>query len=404
MLYRLAILLFLFASTAAEATSWIDLFSANELYTDTPNARAAALGDAGTAVITGAAAAWWNPSSLSRLTRWEATLESYHNLPEAKWLDATRQEVAIAAPLGDKGRGVALSMDRYDWGTIPIYDDSGAGHVVGHSQVSTTQTAISMGWTAKRTLDLGLTAKWIHVNNGHSIVNWEDAIGNAYALDAGTTWRPQMAIPSQVALVLANLSTNLKWNRVSKWPVPTYLRMGYSATPLQTAHASLTVVAEARKGFGWQEYSYYRLTMNGEDAYWDNDGNLTNNPIDEDGYANRPAYGSQIDWEPLPRSLVTSWFRQGVREELKQATYHIGLEYTHQISLPISGLSESIVSVRGGRLADPSRGRRSWTWGLGLELNHLQVDYSMELQGPLGRTTWIPVYDHLQRLTWSLKL
>lgn len=411
----LLLLLPTFQSRLLSAAEWSEPCALHWLVDSPPGARETALGEAGTALAEGPPAAWWNPAGLAGLLAREVVFESVaiHHMRVDK--PPVRCELAIAWPIGARC-GAALRMDRMDWGDPGRYDGPWPLALIQGERSCDQVIGLSAGFAATKTLSLGATAEWIHSlvekpNMHMGEAECSGSISDSPAFDLGLRWQPASATPIHVGLVLAELGPQ---RRLSDYfdpgildhgtaPLPTHLRLGLAAMPLRVAGTELTLTGELTKGLVHQFLdSVVRVTLDGQPAYWDESGFLTTDPTDDQGHARAPAFRTKYDHDPSLLAVFSDWFRQGPREELHLATYHLGAELTRSFDLPQVGGCR--LALRGGRIVDASSGRRSWSWGLGWEAWRLSLDFSQESQGLIGGSRRLGYHDRTQRLSVGLVL
>jgi hypothetical protein len=397
-----------FLTGLTSASSWLMPCAQRWLVDVPPGARQAALGEAGSVVSSGPLAAWWNPAGLADLDAPGLSAESRASQPSMAWLDRSRSEFALALPARWLKGGVALSYDRQDYGDgffhradpeSPNFNDD-----------YDLQAGLSVGTHLTQALRGGITVKWIHMRAEMRSGLWPptDIVGKSWALDLGLQWKVPARIPLQAGLVLADMGPEFRYNLdLGKDPLPSHLRMGIAATPLKLKGLDLSLAAEVRKGLVDRFIDHLTPLIgdannDGVDGalYWDEDFNLTEDATDAQGHPRARAYQASYQQVLPPRSLLTSWFRHGVKEELHQTSYHLGAEVSRPFELPRLGACRA--ALRGGRLVDVSEGRRSWTWGLGLEAWHVSLDYSREIQVSKGDNWAFKNWDRNQRLSLGL--
>lgn len=149
-IFRVAIILFLLANLIAivEAKN----ISTAQFLKLGAGARAAALGDAFTAISDDVTAAYWNPAGLTQLKTTEVSLMQNSGLVSTNY-----QYAGAAFPTGH--HTVALSIYRMDYGTIDRYT---AGDVRdGSFGANSLAAAFSVGGSFSEELRWGLSAKLI---------------------------------------------------------------------------------------------------------------------------------------------------------------------------------------------------------------------------------------------------
>lgn len=184
--------------------------------------RAIGMGEAHTALVDDAYAAYWNPAALTRLAQPEAAF-MYNRLFQAM----DQQYFSYAHPLRP-GRGLAGSLTRFSAGSFESYDANGARR--GTVDASDTALALSYGhlldlpWSRAPEVSVGVGGKWIREQLGRFSAQ-------GFALDLGLLvaglepWLGDSARGLRLGAALRHVGPGLKFNSESA-PLPRTLSIG----------------------------------------------------------------------------------------------------------------------------------------------------------------------------------
>lgn len=197
----------------------------------TPDARHAALGDAGVASSPDASSTYWNPGTLS-------FIESAYggSLSYTPWLGKITNDMSIVYLTGyykiTREQTVGLSMKYFDMGDFFARSNSNVDEGTFHPRDFSFDLTYSRLLTEN--FSVGLTGRFIHSNllgqyNGSSIIDAKP--GNSVAADVGVYYFSDMkgAKTSRFSLgaVISNIGPKLSnSNDNNRSPLPTNLRLG----------------------------------------------------------------------------------------------------------------------------------------------------------------------------------
>lgn len=199
--------------------------------TISPDARHAALGDAGVASTPDATSTYWNPATLT-------FIESAYggSLSYTPWLGKITNDMSISYLTGyykiTREQTVALSMKYFDMGDFFARSSSNIDEGTFHPRDFSFDLTYSRLLTEN--FSVGLTGRFIHSNllgsyNGNSITDTKP--GNSVAVDMGVYYFTELkgAKTSTLSLggVISNIGPKLSnSNDLSSNPLPTNLRVG----------------------------------------------------------------------------------------------------------------------------------------------------------------------------------
>lgn len=318
-----------------------------------PDARAGAMGEAGTAIADDVNAIYWNPAGLAFLDYFEApygfdnaepmdyrqfALSFTPWLPQfnadlyyayatyGQHIEALNGTVAANFILMNLGEFIRTASDGRElgrfisnefslglsYGTI-IGDDLGAGIQVRYIQSNLTPTGLSTSGDA--------------------------GIGRSVSFDVGFLWKPIDLGPLEdrlaVGFNLQNLGPRITYVSQAD-PLPTMLKFGVAYKLFEDEFNKITITTDVAKLM-----------------------------------VNRDSLGS----DPLPQSLVTSWQNRG-------GEFAMGMEYWYQ----------DIIAFRGGYFTEPAAlgDRNFFTLGAGIKYDIFKLDFgyilTVENNHPLGNT------------------
>lgn len=300
-----ALLAVLLASTPAGAA---DSFGAGEAGTSAAaflklaaDARAAGMGQAVSAAVDDASAAFWNPAGLARLRFRHAALS--HAGSGRSWSNdsfAYAHPVRSPRPRSPRERdletdqlgGLAVALLSHTSGRLREVDN--AGNETGDS-LAPRDLAATLAWGASvwRGLDVGLSLKYIS-----SKIQAEAAAG---AVDFGARWRTTVSDTEAayaLAVVIRNAGGRLKFREASD-PLPLAAVVGQALAPVRSLTLTADLVAprdrSAYASFGaeWKAPSALGMTACLRAGY---DGRLTSKEVSG---VTTTTLGGGVDFERL---------------------------------------------------------------------------------------------------------
>lgn len=316
-----------------------------------PDARGAALGDAGVSLSPTPASADWNPSALAFSYEQFEVQATY-----TPWLAALNLDDVYLANLQAYGKisdteSIYGSLRYFSLGTIPFTDEAGNSISEGRPY----EMAAHIGYVRQ------LSDKWSGSIGGELIVSslargiqipttGEQARnGVAGAATLGATYKDELAIASgadlTVGMAIRHLGSKISYSTSgSRDFIPTTLGLGASLKTYFDDYNSLTFVLEGNK----------LLVPSFQIDTTDADGN------------NRPDWTDQNPVEALFNSFGDA--DGGFGEEMREINLSTGIEYWYAEQF----------AARVGYFHEPTTkgGRQYMTLGVGLRYNVLGLDFS----------------------------
>lgn len=307
-----------------------------------PNARASAMGDAGTGIATDINALYWNPGGLAFMEERQASLSFSKWLPQfnadlfysygayGQYVEAVEGTMAVNFILMNLGEFTKTDINGRDLGRFrsneftlgvsyatTISDDVGGGIQLRYIQSNLAETANSQGEGS--------------------------GVGVSVGFDLGVMWQPQnLSIAGldledklSFGINLQNVGPSVTYNAQSD-PLPTMLRLGAGINVVRDEFNDLTFAIDVAK-------LLVRRDEKGADK--------------------------------IPKSFYTAWRNPGVELSL-------GAEYWY----------EQLVALRAGYFTEPAGiGNREYlTFGAGVRYDIFGLDFSfinpMEENHPLANT------------------
>ena len=315
----------------------------------TPDARGAAMGDAGLALSPDANAIHYNASRLA-FTDQELALSATYT----PWLQALGlNDVYLAYLAGfkqlDENQTVGLSLRYFSLGDIAYTNENNEPQGTGKPN----EFEIAGTYARRLTPNLGLsiTAKYINSNlaAGQQVQGQIIEAGQSIAADLGVTYRSEPLGPSGNLLTIGGAITNIG-SKISytldtiRDFLPANLGIGAAYTFNLDQYNQITVTAETNKL-------------------------LVPTPCPP-GATNCPRTQNEIDDLSPISGLLTSFgdAPDGFSEELKEFTFSLGAEYWYAQQF----------AVRAGYFHEDQTkgGRRYLTAGLGLKYNIFGINLS----------------------------
>lgn len=218
----------------------------------TPDARHAALGDAGAASSPDAASAYWNPGKLAFIQSAVGGSLSY-----TPWLGKITNDMSISYLSAyykiTREQTVGLSMKYFDMGDFFARNNENVDEGTFNPRDFTFDLTYSRLLTEN--FSVGLSGRFIHSNllgqyNGNSIVDAKP--GNSVAADIGVYYFTELKGAKTKTLSLAGVISNIgpkmsNSNDDNRSPLPTNLRLGASYMAELDMYNSFTFLLDFNK-------------------------------------------------------------------------------------------------------------------------------------------------------------
>ncbi len=325
-----------------------------------PNARADAMGEAGTGLADDAAANFWNPAGLSFLPGQEVSLTHSAWLPQFQQSDLFYDYLAYRNYIEDIGGTFGASITYLSLGEFSETTPDGPEVV---NTFRAYEMAATVGYSTRVTDDLGigLNLRYIHSSLAPFNVQGQDrkGVASTVSFDIALMWRPrnlgEIGNRFNVGVNLSNLGPKLTYIDADQAdPLPTQLRLGIGVDVLKSQYNNVTAIVD-----------FARLLIRRYPA-----------PVNDAGVP----IGDPPPPDDLPKSLITAWEDGG----LKKVTIGTGVEYWYG--------EPKLISLRFGYFYEhPDYGNRKFlTFGAGVRYDIYGFDFSylstIEENHPLSET------------------
>ncbi|MDO7885272.1 type IX secretion system outer membrane channel protein PorV [Hymenobacter cheonanensis] len=376
------VLLALAAPAALAQVATADLHTittAVPILTLSPDARGAALGDAGVATSPDANGAFYNPGKLGFVDYKYAISPSY-----SPWLRQITDDMSLSylsgySKLGDRG-AIAASLMYFSLGQIDYRDGSNLPN--GSFNPKEYAFTVSYGQKLGENFGLGISARYVRSNLVGNYTGNDAQAGNSFAADLGLYYSKDATIGTGVYnLAFGAAITNIGNKMVYGDPnnasfLPTQLRIGTAITREIDTYNKITLVFDATKL-------------------------LVPSPYYEDPY--NPANAASVKATNDARQqqgIVSGIFNSfsdapgGFKGELQEINLHGGLEYWY---------NNTIAARVGYFYENPHTGDRQYlSFGLGARLSVFGVDGTYLVPNsqanPLAQTIRVSLHFNLNKL------
>ncbi len=380
---RLAPALVLLTSSAALAQTTIrTITTAVPILTLSPDARGAALGDAGVATSPDANAAFYNPGKLGFVEYKYAASPSY-----SPWLRQVTDDMSLSylsgyGKVGDRG-AIAASLMYFSLGRIDYRDGSNLPN--GTFDPKEYALSVSYGQKLGENFGLGISARYVRSNLVGNTPGNDAQAGNSFAADLGVYYSKDATIGTGVynlafGAALSNLGNKMVYADPSNASfLPTQLRLGTALTREIDSYNKITLAFDATKLL--IPSPYYEDPYNASDATQVNRVRQTNLERQQQGIVS----GIFSSFHDSPA---------GFKGELQEINLHTGLEYWY---------NNTIAARVGYFYENPNSGDRQYlSFGLGARLSVFGVDGTYLVPNaqanPVANTIRVSLHFNLNKL------
>ncbi|UYZ57745.1 type IX secretion system outer membrane channel protein PorV [Hymenobacter latericus] len=235
------------AAQAQQKTNTIT--TAVPFITISPDARSAALGDAGAAISPDANAPFHNAGKLGFLRNPYGASASY-----SPWLRNVTDDMSISALSGYKKLGqrsaLAASLTYFDLGSIDFR--SSTNQPEGTFNPKEYSVSLTYGQKLSEYLGVGVTTRYIRSNlTGSQIA--DSRPGNAFAVDLGVYYNRDVSIGAgdynlAFGAAVSNIGNKITYTRADQADfLPTNLKLGTAITRELDAFNKITLTVDANK-------------------------------------------------------------------------------------------------------------------------------------------------------------
>ncbi|GAB2956170.1 type IX secretion system outer membrane channel protein PorV [Hymenobacter coalescens] len=317
--------------------------------TISPDARSAALGDAGVATSPDSNAPFYNAGKLGFLQNPYGLSPSY-----TPWLRNVTDDMSLISAAGYKKFGqrsaLAASLTYFDLGEIQFRDND--NNETGSFNPKEYSVAISYGQKLSDYFGLGATARYIRSNlTGNQ--GQDSRPGNALAVDLGAYYSRDVSIGASdynlsFGAAVANIGNKITYTRANQADfLPTNLKLGTAITRELDAYNKITLTVDAAKLLVPTPYYIEGKELNDPDVVAENEKRSNQSIVS----------GMLNSFSDAPG---------GFSEELKEINISAGAEYWYN----------DLLAARVGYFYEnPMKGDRQYlSLGLGLRYQVFGVD------------------------------
>jgi hypothetical protein len=326
-----------------------------------PDARASAMGDVGTAIADDINAIYWNPAGLGFKSyvnpeaEFQEDLIPYRQvaLTYSKWLpqfnaDLFYSTASFGHYFASLDGTVAASFVFMNLGEFTKTDEQ--GREKGKFISNEWTLGVSYGTQITNDLAFGFQLKYIHSNLTPKSANdgsGDAGTGQSGALDLGLLWKPSkldifgwdISKKLSLGINIQNIGPKVTYRKEAD-PLPTNLRLGSAFNLYSDEFNDLKVAIDVSKTLVY-----------------------------------RDDFGS----DPIPKSFISAWKNPGVE-------FAVGTEYWYKYN------NIPIFALRGGYFTEPAKlgNRKYFTFGAGVKYDAFNLDFSFisptEENHPLANT------------------
>ncbi|WMJ75613.1 type IX secretion system outer membrane channel protein PorV [Cytophagaceae bacterium ABcell3] len=342
-----------------------------------PDARAAALGDAGAATSPDANSIFWNPAKLAFIENDMGASISY-----TPWLRKLVNDMSLSYLTAYKKitreQAIGFQLKYFNMGNIQFTDQ--AGQPLNEFRPREFSTGLTYSRKLSDNMGVAIGMKYIHSNLAGNFTlasTGEPARpGNTAAGDIGWYYNRDLQLggtPANLALgaAITNIGAKISYSgNDDRDFIPTNLRVGAAFTTELDPYNKITFIADVNKLMVPTPPVYKR----------DEDGRILTYP---DG-SNRTLAGRPVEDRSLINGMITSFYDApgGFQEELRELYYSFGIEYWYN----------DLFAVRGGYFHEHRyKGNRQYfTMGFGVRYQVFGLDFAymvpLQQNHPLAET------------------
>jgi hypothetical protein len=351
-----------------------------------PGSRPAGMGEAFVALADDASATWWNPAGLGFSRGKDFRFMHSDWLPAFKLDDIFFDFLAGSVHLPNLGGTLGASIIYMNEGDQTHTDEN--GNVLGVITSREYALGLSYGQQLNPDLAVGFGAKLIVSDLADGQVGNQDiGTGISFGLDVGTlwkTWVPFTQIPMNLGAAISNIGPEISYvDEKQADPLPTNLKLGTALNLYSDTHNEVNFVFDLNKQLVRKSQTgRVRATLRDQDgveqpAFLDPEGRLTTDPARPDGTPHQEAFWGIYEADPVYKAMFTSWFPNGVQDELRNYVYNVGAEYWYRSEA--GGIGQAAFGIRAGYLNDIAGSIKSYTTGLSILVNVFSFDFSYEI-------------------------
>jgi len=385
------VLLLLAAPAALAQTATAELHTittAVPILTLSPDARGAALGDAGVALSPDANGAFYNPGKLG-FVDYKVAVAPINYSP---WLRQITDDMSLAyvsgyGKVGDRG-AIAASLMYFSLGQIDYRDGSNLPN--GSFNPKEYAFTVSYGQKLGENFGLGISARYVRSNLVGNYTGNDAQAGNSFAADLGLYYSKDATIGTGVynlafGAAVSNIGNKMVYGDPNNASfLPTQLRIGTALTREIDTYNKITLVIDATKLLVPSPYYEDPLPSSASTA-------------DKVAQANRV---SQTNTERQQQGIVSGIFNSfadapgGFKGELQEINLHGGLEYWY---------NNTIAGRVGYFYENPHTGDRQYlSFGLGARFSVFGVDGAYLVPNsranPLAQTIRVSLHLNLNKI------
>ena len=325
-----------------------------------PDSRAGAVGDAGVATSPDVNSLHWNPSKYAFIEKDMGLSVSY-----TPWLKNLVDDIHLAYLTGyqrlDREQVISGSLLYFSLGNIIFRNEFGDYE----GQHTPNEFAIDAAYSRRfgERFSGGIAFRYIRsdITGGAYIGGTESKAGNSVAADVSMYYRnPGIQIQDKTmdfsfGLNIRNIGSKISYTTVKENFIPTTLKMGTAFNFHLDEYNSLMFTTDLNK-----------LLVPTPPAY---KVDSIGDPVTDDN-GDRIILSGMDPQVSVPQGMLQSFYDApgGIKEELHEIKYSVGLEYWYQ----------DVFAVRTGYFHEhQTKGNRKYfTVGMGVKLNVFQADFA----------------------------